>query len=77
MDGGCLPMPIPQTARHAAADKAYKEMMLGADKLAAMGFKKKAIQRMISIHLGRRKSKHNANRQIIDAGLKALASKQG
>lgn len=58
---------------HAAADLAHKETMSGVDKFVALGFKKKSIIHLISIHLGRRKSKYKT--ALITAGLRALAGK--
>lgn len=56
---------------NAPANLALKQIFLGVDKLKALGFKKKNIFKMISIHVGRRKSRHTAGR--ISAGLRALA----
>jgi hypothetical protein len=58
---------------NAPANVALKQIFSGVDKLKAMGFKKKNIVKMISIHMGRRKSRHTAERII--AGLRALAGK--
>lgn len=58
---------------NAPANVALKQIFSGVDKLKAMGFKKKNIVKMISIHMGRRKSKHTAER--ITAGLRALTGK--
>jgi hypothetical protein len=63
-----------QAERHAAANKAFRETMLGADKLVALGFKKKGIIRMISFHVERRKSKYKTSLSLA-AGLQALAGK--
>jgi hypothetical protein len=60
--------------RHAAANKAFRETMSGADKLVALGYKKKGIIRMISFHIGRRKSKYKSAASLA-AGLQALAGK--
>jgi hypothetical protein len=60
-------------ARQAAADRAFKETMSGLDKFITLGFKKKGILRLISIHIGRRKSK-NKN-ALSSAGLRALTGK--
>lgn len=57
---------------NAPANIALKEVFSGVDKLKAMGFKKKSIVKMISIHLGRRRPKRSVDE--IRAGLKALAS---
>jgi len=58
---------------NAPANVALKRIFSGVDKLKAMGFKKKHIFKMISIHIGRRKSRHTAG--DISAGLRALAGK--
>lgn len=60
--------------RHAAANKAFRETMSGVDKLVALGFKKKGIIRMISFHVGRRKSQYRSESSLT-AGLQALAGK--
>jgi Holliday junction resolvasome RuvABC DNA-binding subunit len=56
---------------NAPANLALKQIFSGVDKLKAMGFKKKDIIKMISAHMGRRKSKSTAER--LRAGLQALA----
>jgi hypothetical protein len=55
----------------APANVALKQIFMGVDKLKALGFKKKNIFKMISVHIGRRKSRHIAER--IGAGLRTLA----
>ena len=55
----------------APANIALKQIFSGVDKLKAIGFKKKHIFKMISVHIGRRKSRHTA--ADISAGLRALA----
>lgn len=67
-------------AQHAAADRAFKDTMSGVDKFVALGLKKKDIFRLISIHLGRHKSKHKTalsppELRTLAAGLRALAGK--
>jgi hypothetical protein len=57
--------------QNAPANVALKQIFSGVDKLKAMGFKKKNIFKMISVHIGRRKSRHTAGN--ISAGLRALA----
>jgi hypothetical protein len=52
---------------------ALQQIFSGVDKLKAMGFKKRAILKMISVHIGRRTSKYTAT--DISAGLRALAGK--
>jgi hypothetical protein len=59
------------TRPNAPANVALKQIFSGVDKLKAMGFKKKNIFKMISVHIGRRKSRHTAGN--ISAGLRALA----
>ena len=56
---------------NAPANVALKQIFSGVDKLKAMGFKKKNIFKMISVHIGRRKSRYTAGN--ISAGLRALA----
>ncbi len=58
---------------NAPANVALKQIFSGVDRLKAMGFKKKNIVKMISIHMGRRRSKHTA--ETMRAGLRALAGK--
>jgi hypothetical protein len=56
---------------NAPANVALKQVFSGVDKLKAMGFKKKNIFKIISVHIGRRKSRHTAGN--VSAGLRALA----
>jgi len=42
---------------NAPTNVAFKQIFSGVDKLKAMGFKKKNIFKMISFHIGRRKSR--------------------
>jgi Holliday junction resolvasome RuvABC DNA-binding subunit len=58
--------------RQAAANKAYLETMSGVDKLVKLGYKKKNIIRMVSVHVGRRKPKAQSSSSVA-AGLKILA----
>jgi hypothetical protein len=57
----------------ASANVALKQIFSGVDKLKAIGFKKKHIFKMISVHIGRRKPRYTA--ADIEAGLQALAGK--
>lgn len=58
---------------NAPANLALKQIFSGVDKLKAIGFKKKHIFKMISVHIGRRKPRYTA--ADINAGLRALAGK--
>jgi hypothetical protein len=61
----------------APANVALEQVFAGVDKLKRMGFKKKGILKMVSIHLKRRQSKHTAKYSVdtIRHGLAALAGK--
>ncbi len=60
--------------RNAPENLALKQIFSGVDKLKAMGFKKKNIVRMISIHMGRRKSKQSVESISADL-IRTLAGK--
>ena len=62
---------MPLLDPNAPANVALKQIFSGVDELKAMGFKKKNIFKMMSVRIGRRKSRHTAGN--ISAGLRALA----